>query len=97
VSYSLHRGAEQDLGEAFRFYRREAGRGVAARFLNEFERVISLLEEFPELGRPTNEQRRSYPLTGFPYSIIYRKVEGDVRVLVVRHQSKDPDFGEHRS
>ena len=50
MSYSLHRGAEQDLTDAFRFYKREAGTGVAKRFLVEFERVISLLQEFPEIG-----------------------------------------------
>jgi plasmid stabilization system protein ParE len=97
VTYSLHRGAEQDLADALRFYKREAGRGVAARFLSEFERVISLLEEYPEIGRPTNEHRRSYPLTGFPYSVIYRHVEAGIRVLVIRHQSRDPDLGEYRS
>jgi plasmid stabilization system protein ParE len=43
VSYSLHRGAEQDLTEAFRFYRREAGDGLARRFLDEFERVMKAL------------------------------------------------------
>jgi plasmid stabilization system protein ParE len=57
VSYSLHRGAEQDLTDAFRFYKREAGRGVAARFLSEFERVVSLLEEFPQ-NRNSHERAR---------------------------------------
>ncbi len=97
MSYSLHRGAAQDLIDAFRFYRREAGSGVAARFLGELERVVSLVEEFPEIGTPTNEHRRSYPLNGFPYSVIYRHIEADIRVLVIRHQSRDPDYGEHRS
>jgi len=97
VSYSLHRGAEQDPTDAFRFYKREAGSGVAARFLSEFERVVSLLEEFPEIGTPTSENRRSYPLTGFPDSVIYRDLEAGVRVLVVRHQSRDPELGEQRS
>ena len=97
MSYSLHRGAEQDLTDAFRFYKREAGTGVARRFLVEFERVISLLQEFPEIGTPTNEQRRSYPLSGFPYSVIYRHVNADIRVLVVRHQSRNPDYGDPRS
>jgi hypothetical protein len=36
VSYSIHRGAEQDLSEACRFYRREAGNRLARRFLNAF-------------------------------------------------------------
>ena len=97
MTCSLHRGAEQDLTDALRFYKREAGKGVAARFLSEFERVISLLEEYPEIGAPTDEHRRAYPFTGFPYSVIYRHVEADIRVLVIRHQSRDPDFGEYRS
>jgi plasmid stabilization system protein ParE len=97
VSYSLHRGAEQDLTEAFRFYRREAGDGLARRFLDEFERVIKLLEEFPGIGKSTGEDRRSFPLVGFPYSIIYRHVNAEIRVLVVRHQNRDPEHGEQRS
>lgn len=97
MSYSLHRGAEQDLTEAFRFYRREAGNGLARRFLDEFERVIKLFEEFPEIGKATGRDRRSFPLTGFPYSVIYRHVNAEIRVLVVRHQNRDPEHGEQRS
>jgi plasmid stabilization system protein ParE len=97
VSQSLHRGAEQDLTEAFRFYRREGGNGLARRFLDEFERVITLLNEFPDIGKPTGEDRRSFPLTGFPYSVIYRHVNAEIRVLVVRHQNRDPEHGEQRS
>lgn len=97
MSYSFHRDAEQDLTDAFRFYKREAGAGVAGRLLIEFERVVSLLQQFPDIGTPTNEYRRSYPLTGFPYSLIYRHTSTHIRVLVVRHQSRDPEHGEQRS
>ena len=97
MTYSLHRGAEQDLTEAFRFYRREAGNGLARRFLDEFERVIKLLEEFPDIGKPTGEDRRSFPLTGFSYSVIYRHVNTEIRILVVRHQNRDPAHGDQRS
>lgn len=97
MSYSLHRSAERDLTDAFRFYKAEAGRGVAGRFLKEFERVVKILEEFPDIGTPTNDERRAYPLSGFPYSIIYRSVDTGIRVLVVRHQSRDPAFGDDRS
>ncbi|MBX9961707.1 MAG: type II toxin-antitoxin system RelE/ParE family toxin [Burkholderiales bacterium] len=97
MTCSLHRGAEQDLTEAFRFYRREAGNGLARRFLDEFERVIRLLEEFPDIGKPTGEDRRSYPFTGFPYSVIYKHANAGIRILVVRHQHRDPAHGEQRS
>ena len=69
MTYSLHRGAELDLAEATRFYRREGGRAVAARFLDEFERIAELLVEHPGIGTPTGDERRWFPLTGFPYSV----------------------------
>jgi plasmid stabilization system protein ParE len=92
----LHREAQSDLAVALRYYRVQAGVGVAARFLNEFERVARLLESNPGLGTPTAEGRRCYPLAVFPYSVLYRQIETGIRILVVRHQRRDPEFGERR-
>lgn len=39
MNYSLHPGAEQNLAGVLGFYQEHAGRMVAARFLEEFERV----------------------------------------------------------
>jgi plasmid stabilization system protein ParE len=50
LTYALHRGAEDDLAEAARFYRREGSRALAARFLDEFERIAKLLVEHPGIG-----------------------------------------------
>lgn len=97
MTRSIHHQAEADLAEAFHFYRREASKGVASRFLNEFEHVARVLEEQPGLGTPTDDGRRSFPLTHFPYSIIYREDQGGIRILVVRHQHRDPEHGESRS
>jgi plasmid stabilization system protein ParE len=96
VSYSLHRGAELDLLEVTRFYRQEGGSKLAGRFLDEFERVAELIVRFPGIGTPTDDLRRVHPLTGFPYSVIYREVSGRVRILVVRAHHRDPIHGESR-
>lgn len=96
MTYSLHRGAELDLLEAARFYRREGGAKLANRFLTEFERVAKLLVEFPGLGTPADELRRIHPLHDFPYSVIYRDIGGHVRILVVRGFFRDPEHGESR-
>ncbi len=95
MSYSLHRGAELDLLAAAQFYAREGGRKLADRFLAEFERVAQLLEAFPGIGTPT-EDRRTHPLQGFPYSVIYREQGGHIRILVVRAQHRDPEYGHLR-
>ena len=93
---SIHRLAEQDLRDAAGFYRREAGAGVAMRFLAEFERVVDLLASEPGIGTPTADGRQAFPLVGFPYSVIYRHLVDEIRILVVRHQRRDPRFGSPR-
>jgi plasmid stabilization system protein ParE len=67
--YVLHRGAEDDLLEAARFYRDEGVVKLAHRFLDEFERVMELLTEFPNIGRPAGDSRRVHPLRSFPHSV----------------------------
>lgn len=71
--------------------------GLLAASWMKFERVIKLLKEFPDIGKSTGEDRRSFPLTGFPYPVIYRHVNAEIRVLGVRHQNRDPEHGEQRS
>jgi plasmid stabilization system protein ParE len=80
VKRTINRFAADDLAEAVRFDKREAGVGLARRFLSEFERVVSLLEQHPGLGKPTNDGRRMHPLTAFPYSVIYRSEEDALRM-----------------
>ncbi|MCY7315417.1 MAG: type II toxin-antitoxin system RelE/ParE family toxin [Rubrivivax sp.] len=96
VSRSIHRLASDDLAEAVRFYRYEAGAGVAQRSLAEFERVAKLLEQHAGSGTPTADGRKVHPLTDFPYSIIYRRDVSGLRILVVRHQRRHPEYGEGR-
>jgi plasmid stabilization system protein ParE len=85
VTRSIHRLAAADLVEAVRFYKSEAGAGLARRFLAEFERIAELLERHPGVGTPSGDGRQSHPLTDFAYSVIYRASAGELRILVLRH------------
>jgi len=96
VSRSIHRFAEEDLAEALRLYRQEAGARLARRFLVEFERVAKLLERYPGLGTPAGDGRQAHSLADFPCSGVYRADGRGVRILVVRHQNRDPEHGEGR-
>jgi toxin ParE1/3/4 len=93
VSYSLHPGAEQDIADALDFYAEYAPPIIAQRFYSEFERVASLLVEHPGLGTPSTRGRRIFPLRVFPYSVVYRELGGEIRIVVVRHQHRKPSHG----
>lgn len=57
MSYSLHPGAEHDVADALNFYKQSAGPVIAARFLEEFERVAKFLVAHPDPGSPTIRRR----------------------------------------
>lgn len=96
MTYSLHPGAERDLGEALDFYADQAGQAVARRFIDEFERVVALLVMHPDLGTPSPSGWRTFAMRIFPYSIVYRNEDKTVRIIMVRHQRKGPRFGNDR-
>jgi plasmid stabilization system protein ParE len=97
MTYRFHPGAEDDLVAALDFYRREAGRAVAARFVDEVERAAQLIAENPGIGSPTSSGRRCLPLRSFPYSLIYRPTDQSPLILVLRHQHREPTHGQNRA
>lgn len=97
MKVTLHPGAEQDIQEAAAFYAREGSPFVAARFVAEFKRLGALLLEQPDIGSPRSNGRRGFSMSVFPYTVIYRATEDEIRILVVKHDSKKPGFGGKRS
>ena len=97
MKVTLHPAAEQDVEEAAAFYEREGTPLLAARFIAEFKRLATLLVEHPEIGSPRSKGRRGLSMSVFPYTVIYRVTANEIKVLVVKHDSKRPGFGGKRS
>ena len=93
MKVTLHPAAERDVSDAAEFYQREASAALAARFVAEFKRVLSILANSPGLGRPIARGRRAFSLRVFPFAVIYRAGEKDIRILVVRHHRRHPNYG----
>jgi len=91
VSFSLHPRAEQELADAAAFYEERAGAALARTFLSEFERVVALLIQNPNLGTPASGPFRIHPLRRFPYSVVYRSANEGLRILVA-HQHRRPSY-----
>ena len=82
-----------DLLEIMQYYDREAGREIAAEFYAEFRQQVEAAGErpysFPESGR-----FRRVNLRTFPHHFLFELVEGrTVRILIVKHNRRHPDFG----
>jgi toxin ParE1/3/4 len=97
MKITLHPAAEQDLVEAATFYERKGSPALAARFVAEFKRMSALLAEQPEIGSPRNRGRRGFAMSVFPYTLVYKIFGEEIKILVVKHDSRRPGYGGSRS
>lgn len=97
MSFRLHPAADAELAEAAQHYAIEASAGVARAFLAEFERVIGLLSESPQIGTPAKQGLRKYPFRRFPYWVVYREAGEDLVVYAVAHYRRKPAYWKGRS
>ena len=89
---SLSEEAQADADSAIDWYIGEGAFIAADDFINEVERALGLLQQFPALGAGGTQKARSFPLHGFPYSLIYRLQGDTLRVIAVAHHNRRPSY-----
>ena len=84
------------MTEASRFYESVAN-GLGPDFLEDVQRVIDALCEYPELGRPVGRGLRRALLRKFPYSLFYAVDSDEILVVAVAHQRRRPGYWRKRT
>jgi len=97
MRYTFADAVERDLDDIVAFYSRD-NPNVAARFIAQVRRVVTLLLEHPRAGERIDEAHRHYPLHGFPFYVNYRvdKQPNCIRVIAVSDQRRRPGYWRSR-
>lgn len=95
--FSSNALVQTELEDGRNFYQTQVGAKLAADFLDEYDRLIKLLLRYPQFGTPLDGAVRKQPMKRFPYNIIYRISDRDLRVLAVAHQSRKPRYWADRN
>jgi len=66
---------------------------LTERFLEEFRQLVLAAVRNPGRFHPAGKRFRRVNLKRFPYHFLYREVEGGIRVTLVRHHRRHPDYG----
>src|SRR5690606_7237984 len=83
-----------DLAAVMDYYSQEAGSQIAAEFYSEFKRCLPHIAAFPHSYPVVRQNVRRINFRRFPYHILFEIVEESyVKVLVVKLDRRDPDFG----
>lgn len=93
-----HPSVRRDLGSILNYYEREAGDALADRFFDTFMESVKDAESHPERFHPAAEGSpfRRARIPGFPHHFLFRETSYGIRVSVVRHDKRRPDFGTRR-
>jgi len=90
-----HPSVAQDVTEAMRRYRTVSER-LAEEFKAELRRLIAMAAANPNRFHPIKPGFHRANLKRFPYHVIYREVPDGIRVTLVRHHRRHPEFGIQR-
>ena len=92
----FHRLIRKDLEGVLSYYERESGSELATRFFETFVEVAQKALRDPRYFHLAEGVLRRANLPGFPYHFLYREKPFGIRVLVLRHDRRHPDFGLRR-
>ena len=87
----FHPAASRELVEIAVYYDRELP-GLGSDFLNELDRVLSLLAENPQLGAVFEPPFRRALMQQFPFSVYYAVESNRIKVMAIAHQSRKQGY-----
>ncbi len=90
-----HPAVRQDVAEAMRRYK-TVSQKLADDFKAELRGVIAMALANPSRFHPLKPGFHRANLRRFPYHFIYREIPEGIRVTLVRHHRRHPEFGLER-
>ncbi|HQU42475.1 MAG: hypothetical protein B7Z73_08920 [Planctomycetia bacterium 21-64-5] len=90
-----HPDAEAELTEAALYYDQRVP-GLGDSFLRAFESALAEIEKQPQWWPIVEGDLRYRSLRRFPYAVYYRIVDDELRILVVKHHKRHPDYWRYR-
>ena len=91
-----HPAVELDVAEALRRYDAASVR-LGEEFKAELRRVIAVAAAKPGRFHLLKPGFHRANLKRFPYHFVYRELPDGIRVTLVRHHRRDPNFGMERA
>ncbi len=90
-----HPLARVELFEAVDFYEARAA-GLGAALLEEVERSLVVVREFPAAAAPVRRPARFVLVDRFPYSVVYQVSSSTITILAVAHHKRRPQYWARR-
>lgn len=91
----FHPRARTDILEALRYYH-DISEALAGELQSELAVVFQQEQENPDRFPVVEQRFHRANLRRFPYHVLYGLREGAVRIVLIRHHKRRPEFGMER-
>lgn len=95
IPYRFLTPAEEEMTEAALFYE-AASSQLGSDFLDDVQRAVNRLREFPQVGEAITSGLRQTLLRRFPFSLVYAIEENVNVVIAVAHHGRRPGYWQSR-
>ena len=95
MNYTFHPHAEKEL-ERIKNHYYGISEELGDLFRDDIQITLSRILKFPNGWAALSPNIRRCMLSSFPYGIIYRVRPGEVRILAVMHERREPDYWTYR-
>ena len=92
---SINAEALTEIDEAAAFYEQRS-EGLGLRFVHAVQRCMNQIERSPGRFPVRYAQRRRALVGDFPYLVIYRWADPEIRVLAIAHTRRHPTYWRKR-
>lgn len=92
---TFHPQADAEVAEAAAYYEAQSP-GLGLSLLDEIQRAVVQIAEYPEACQLTGHRTRRKPLWRFPYSLIYAIYPDRIRIVALTHQRRRPYYWRKR-
>ena len=71
--------------------------GLGLEFVQAVDAALARIARWPQIGRlvsgvPADVPARKFPVSRFPYHVVYLEWEGAIRLLAFAHDSREPGY-----
>ncbi len=96
MSVVFHARVFAEVDAIMRYYEEVADSRLADDFYQEFRGKVLEASDNPEHFNERVGDYKRANLRRFPYNFLFRETDGGIRILVVRHHARNPQYGAKR-
>jgi len=96
VTIHFHSEARKEFFEAVEYYEEQVV-GLGDDFVDEVEKVLSVIEQQPNSGAKVTNKKRRFLVSRFPFGVIYSVKENQIVIYAVMHLRRKPGYWKPRT